>query len=237
MSRVFSTIFKKYAVLIYNRVENIYFCNILSLHSLHAILIIIMKQSNLRLEWLDPKDLAENPNNWRRHPRAQKQALESILQEVGWTGALLYNEATGRLIDGHLRRAIATDKVPVLIGSWTEDQERLILATLDPIAAMAQADKDSLVDLLASIQTDDKAIADLLEAIANDEKRPLRWDILSVPEAAEIAQAEAHLRDDLRAKAVAKMEDMVELICPACAYRYALRVKDILNAYVSQGET
>src|SRR3990172_1303597 len=87
----------------------------------------------LRLEWRRASELTENPQNWRRHPRQQTVALETALREVGWAGALLYNEVTGRLIDGHLRREVAGDaEVPVLIGSWTEEQERLILASLDP---------------------------------------------------------------------------------------------------------
>ncbi|MHC2066849.1 ParB N-terminal domain-containing protein [Bremerella sp. T1] len=57
---------------------------------------------------------------------------------------MLYNEATGRLIDGHARKKIAKDeRVPVLIGSWSKEQEPLILASLDPLAAMIDANSDS----------------------------------------------------------------------------------------------
>jgi hypothetical protein len=98
----------------------------------------------LRLEWRDPAELAENPRNWRRHPDAQLAVLSGVLAEVGWAGACLYNERTGRLIDGHARRKVALEqgsaKVPVLVGDWSEEQERKILATLDPLAAMATAD-------------------------------------------------------------------------------------------------
>lgn len=38
----------------------------------------------LRLEWIDPKTLTPNPQNWRRHPKAQKDALEAVIGEVGW---------------------------------------------------------------------------------------------------------------------------------------------------------
>ena len=30
-------------------------------------------------------ELAANPKNWRTHPQAQKQALEGVLAEVGYT--------------------------------------------------------------------------------------------------------------------------------------------------------
>ena len=42
--------------------------------------------------------------NWRGHPEAQKKLLSAVMSEVGWAGALLFNEVTGRLIDGHARR-------------------------------------------------------------------------------------------------------------------------------------
>jgi hypothetical protein len=60
----------------------------------------------------------------------QIKALEGMLNEVGWAGALLYNETTGRFIDGHARKKVSKGKkVPVLIGKWTEEQERKILLT------------------------------------------------------------------------------------------------------------
>lgn len=128
----------------------------------------------LRLEYRDPATLAANPANWRRHPPAQAAALKAALGEVGWAGALLYNETTGRLIDGHLRQTVASgEQVPVLVGSWTEEQERLILATLDPLAAMAQADGDALIALLGSLDVQDRALADMLEALANGERQPI----------------------------------------------------------------
>lgn len=132
-----------------------------------------MTEPTLRLEWLSPAELAENPSNWRRHPNAQLAALTDVIAEVGWAGACLYNETTGRLIDGHARRKVAldqgTDKVPVLVGSWTEEQERKILATLDPLAAMAEADNDRLDALLRHVQTGSEALAGMLSKMAADE--------------------------------------------------------------------
>lgn len=58
----------------------------------------------LRLEYLDPSQLNENPANWRMHPSSQIEALQDVMQDVGWAGALLYNESTKRLIDGHARK-------------------------------------------------------------------------------------------------------------------------------------
>lgn len=128
----------------------------------------------LRLEWRTPGELEENPSNWRKHPEAQVQGLEAVIADVGWAGALLYNEATGRLIDGHARKKLPAElavdgKIPVLVGSWTEDQERLILATLDPLAGMAEADIVALAELLEGVQSDDERIASLLASIGEDQ--------------------------------------------------------------------
>lgn len=125
---------------------------------------------NLRLEWRRPEELAENPRNWRTHPEGQSGALVGALSEVGWAGACLYNEATGRLIDGHLRRKVAQEQgseaVPVLIGSWTEEQEKLILATLDPIAAMAEASGEKLHELMAEVETQSDDVKRMLDDLA-----------------------------------------------------------------------
>jgi hypothetical protein len=108
---------------------------------------------DLRLVWMDPAELVENPLNWRRHPPEQLSALAGSIAEVGWAGACLLNSRSNKLIDGHARLKLALDqgagKIPVLVGSWTEEQERLILATLDPIADMATADPGKLAALLA----------------------------------------------------------------------------------------
>ena len=124
----------------------------------------------LRLEWLDPGELAENPANWRRHPGQQLAALTDVISEVGWAGACLFNERTGRLIDGHARRKVALDqgttKIPVLVGNWTEEQEKKILATLDPLAAMAEADAGQLDALLRDVSTGSEAPSAMLTELA-----------------------------------------------------------------------
>jgi len=131
-----------------------------------------MADQNLRLEWIDPKTLTPNPSNWRVHPPAQREALAGVLSEVGWAGALLWNERTSRLVDGHLRLDVALrenrDAVPVLIGNWTDAQEKEILATLDPIAAMAEADSAQLDALLREVNSGSAAVMDMLAGLAED---------------------------------------------------------------------
>jgi DNA modification methylase len=122
----------------------------------------------LRLEYRKPSELAANPANWRRHPEAQLQALADVIADVGWAGVLLYNERTKRLIDGHARKEIAEESdepVPVVIGSWTQAQERTILATLDPLAAMAEADNAALESLLEGVSSSSAAVNAMLDEL------------------------------------------------------------------------
>ena len=123
----------------------------------------------LRLEYIEAGSLTENPLNWRRHPEEQIKSLKGLVgdPEVGWAGALLYNEMTGRLIDGHARRSsVSPDTpVPVLIGSWSEDAERKILATLDPVASMAKGDAEAYAQLVAQVTTDSLEVRDLMDIV------------------------------------------------------------------------
>jgi hypothetical protein len=127
-----------------------------------------MSDKPLRLEWIDPSTLTANPNNWRTHPPSQVHGFKAVFSEVGWAGALLYNEATGRLIDGHLRRDALENEgepVPVLIGSWTEEQEKKILLTLDPLGTMNEIDYDILGSLVEDIGPQEEDVAAILATL------------------------------------------------------------------------
>lgn len=97
------------------------------------------------------------------------------MAEVGWAGALLYNERTKRLVDGHARRKLFSGrgKVPVLVGSWDEATEKKILATLDPLTTMAECSRDALDSLLRDVRTGSEAIAGVLTDLAGLDKLDL----------------------------------------------------------------
>jgi hypothetical protein len=124
----------------------------------------------LRLEWIEAGSLTENPLNWRRHSQEQLQSIRELLAdpEVGWAGACLYNERTGRLIDGHARKTVVDPKtpVPVLVGDWSPEAEAKILATLDPVGAMAQGDADAYAKLIEQVSADGLWVRDLLHNTA-----------------------------------------------------------------------
>ena len=114
-------------------------------------------------------DLAPNPRNWRTHPEAQADALRGILAEVGFAGAALARETPDglMLIDGHLRAELSPDaKIPVLVLDVTEAEADKILATFDPVGAMAEANEQALGELLASIEKDNAGLQAMLEELA-----------------------------------------------------------------------
>src|SRR5216683_1785834 len=139
-----------------------------------------MEREGLRLEWRDREELEDNPKNWRQHHNQQLLALRDIIAEVGWAGALLYNERTGRLIDGHARKKIARkgERLPVLVGSWTEEEERKILLTLDPIGSMAAADRTALDELITSVRFESSALGAVLEQLVGE----TAWQSIGPPE-------------------------------------------------------
>lgn len=105
-----------------------------------------------------PAELVANPKNWRTNPKAQQEALAGVLDEVGWGQQVLVNQLTGRLVDGHLRVELAARRgetsIPVTYLELSEQEEDLILATLDPLTALAETDGAKLAELLAGIEVD-----------------------------------------------------------------------------------
>ena len=114
-----------------------------------------------------------NPRNWRIHPLSQQDALKGVLEEVGWVQQVIVIKRTGNLIDGHLRCQLAaregTQTIPVVYVDVSEDEEALVLATLDPIGAMAATDKQKLDELFADIQSDNENIQKMIAEIGAKE--------------------------------------------------------------------
>ncbi len=118
--------------------------------------------------------------NWRQHPKEQTAALGGSLGELGWIAPVIVNETTSHVVDGHARIAEAIARgeptVPVAYVRLTEDQERLALATFDPIAAMAGTDQKMLDDLLAGLSSTDGGLSDLLASLASEQPKQLHDD-------------------------------------------------------------
>lgn len=111
-----------------------------------------------------------NPANWRVHPQAQRDAMRGALNEVGWVQRVIVNRRTSYLIDGHERvwQALQNGDAPVpyVEVDLDEAEEAYVLATLDPIGAMAQADKEQLDALLREVQSGEAGVQAMLAEVA-----------------------------------------------------------------------
>jgi ParB-like chromosome segregation protein Spo0J len=145
-----------------------------------------------------------NPRNWRIHPLNQQNALKGVLEEVGWVQQVIVNKRTGNLVDGHLRCQLAAREgaktIPVVYVDVSEEEESLVLATLDPIAAMAATDKQKLDELMHDIQSDDENIQKLMSDIAEKEQ-------LLIPDFKEYDESIA--------------DGISICICPTCGHEHA----------------
>jgi DNA modification methylase len=116
-------------------------------------------------------EILPNPANWRTHPKAQQDAMRGILAEVGIADALLVRETPAglQLIDGHLRADVAPDSEwPVLVLDVDDKEAAKLLATVDPLAAMAETDPEKLAELLRQIDTDSEALQQMLAELADE---------------------------------------------------------------------
>ena len=148
-----------------------------------------------------------NARNWRIHPKAQQDALAGVLSEVGVVQHVIINERSGNLVDGHLRVTLADRNgepaVPAVWVDLSDEEEALILATLDPISAMAATDREQLSALLAEVSTGDAAVAAMLDQLAQDA------GVVTPPDSF------AEYGDDLE----------TQFKCPSCSYEWSGKPK------------
>lgn len=119
-----------------------------------------------------PDRLLANPRNFRVHPKDQQDALAGVLAEVGVVDEVIVNQRTGFVVNGHLRVALALRSgqptVPVEYVDLSEAEEATILATFDPISALATTDAAKLDELLREVGTGEAAVQSMLAELAKD---------------------------------------------------------------------
>ncbi len=119
-----------------------------------------------------PDQLLANPKNYRRHPAGQREALRGSLNELDIIAPVIVNRITGHLLDGHARveeyLTAGIKEVPVAYVEVSAEKEALALLSLDPIAAMAEADKNALDALLREVSTGEAGLQAMLAELAKD---------------------------------------------------------------------
>lgn len=119
-----------------------------------------------------PDQLLANPKNWRTHLGTQADALRGVMREVGIVQNVIANKRSGFLIDGHLRVMEALKagqpSIPVTWVDLSDEEESLILLTLDPLGAMAGTDAAKVDELLREVSTGEAAVQALLDGLAVD---------------------------------------------------------------------
>ena len=163
-------------------------------------------------------ELKRNPKNWRQHPPEQQQALQGILEEVGYADALLVRETTDgelELIDGHLRADTSDDdEVPVLVLDVDETEADKLLATFDPISAMATGDGVMLDLLTEDLEFDSASLRRMVDDLVGE-----------TLETEELATAKS--RAEAENKGMTNIEDME--LKPEEHYDFVLVLADNVN--------
>jgi hypothetical protein len=117
------------------------------------------------------RGLLDNEGNPRRHPQAQRDALRSVMQQVGVAAALVayHSERNGgqlTLVDGHLRKQDYDLDWPTIILDVNDEEADLLLATHDALAAQAEYDKPKLDALLQDVRAKSPAVVGMLKDLA-----------------------------------------------------------------------
>lgn len=142
--------------------------------------------------------LLANPANWRIHPVEQQEALRGLIgHELGWVQSVIVNLRTAKawpagergvetLLDGHARVQVALQQgeetpVPTTWIDLTPAEERLFLATFDPIAGLAVSDDakyGELVAALPEVEIDLSAVLHEPRAARDPDKTPTRFSVV-----------------------------------------------------------
>jgi ParB-like chromosome segregation protein Spo0J len=125
-----------------------------------------------RTERVDPNTLLAHPDNYVVHTEEQEAAMLAVITQVGITEPILVSEASGRIIDGHMRVALAVrhsiPTIPVSYVQLTEEEERKALLYLKRTTGMARFDLVHLDEVLSSLQVADDALTGLVSAFEKE---------------------------------------------------------------------
>lgn len=128
-----------------------------------------------------------HPDNARRHPLKQREAVESSLRKFGMIAPIIVNERTGNVIDGHERvwQGLQNDdaELPYITVDIDPADEATALLTFDRTGDLADWDADVIARLLPDVRTDlDPALDRLMAELAEEVGVTPNLDPLDPPE-------------------------------------------------------
>lgn len=142
-----------------------------------------MRNRVKELRFAKTSELTPCADNWRLHPKRQRDLMKSVLQTIGYADALVARETEDGalvLIDGHLRADVSPNvEVPVLIVDLNEREAKELLLVHDPIGAMAERDDAAVSRLLQDFEATNETLERFIEeefnlAIPNDDVESLQ---------------------------------------------------------------
>lgn len=176
-----------------------------------------LKERIVALQRIRASELQPHPQNWRTHPREQRDALRGVLAEIGIADALIVRRLRDggyQILDGHCRAEEAPDaEWPCLVVDLNDDEAKKLLATHDPIGAMAEADAEALRELLDTVETESTALRDVLGALESSiGEEPYGGEPVPVPNIEGWDEPETSLRLIIMCKNEKELEQLHELL-------------------------
>ena len=148
-----------------------------------------MRNRVKELRFVKASELTPCADNWRLHPKRQRDLMKNVLQTIGYADALIARETEDgklALIDGHLRADVSPNvEVPVLVVDLNEREAKELLLVHDPIGALAERDDEAVARLLEDFE----ATNETLERFIGEEFK-LAWadvDAESLQESKQVA--------------------------------------------------
>ena len=115
-----------------------------------------MRNRVKELRFIKASELTPCADNWRLHPKRQRDLMKNVLQTIGYADALIARETEDgklALIDGHLRADVSPNvEVPVLVVDLNEREAKELLLVHDPIGALAERDDEAVARLLEDFE-------------------------------------------------------------------------------------
>jgi hypothetical protein len=123
------------------------------------------------------RDLVPHPKNWRVYPPSQRSALKSPLGELGYCDALVARQLSDvrfQILDRHLRGDLTPDMdLPVLLLDLSDMEAEKLVVTRDPLACLAEANRDASMPLLVSVESEGEPLQALFNDLAAGQLTPI----------------------------------------------------------------